>query len=210
MRDIMEDIYAKVIISMYLQDKLSVSQIGDQLGVSTKKVDYILKKYGVQKRSISEAITQINITRFHKIPSRPKENLSLEEVELKIAGIMLYWGEGAKTNGSVGLANSNPEIIELFLLFLRKICGVHEARIKAGIHMYPDQDEEFLLGFWSGITAIPRERFYKSQLLAGKKGTYKYKSLYGTATIFYCDTKLLHMILGWIDEYKNKILNMPE
>ncbi len=179
---------------------LSVAQIGEQLGVSSKRIDYLLKKNGIEKRSISEAITRINITKFHKVPFIPKADFTHNDIELKITGIMLYWGEGAKTNGSVRLANSNPEIIKIFLLFLRKICGVDEKRIKAIVHKYPDQDENFLLDFWTKITAIPKERFYRSHLLAGKKGTYKHKSRYGTITISYCDVKLLRLILYWIDE----------
>ena len=198
------------VLKMYQEEMLSTAQIGERLGVSSRKIDYLLKKNGIVKRSISEAITQVNITKFHKIPFIPKAELSFGDIELKIAGIMLYWGEGAKTNGSVGLANSSPEIIKIFLLFLRNICGVDEKRIKAIIHHYPDQDKGSLLDFWSHVTAIPKERFYRSHLLAGKKGSYKHKSLYGTITVSYCDIKLLRLILKWIGEYSDKFLAAPE
>ena len=115
---------------------------------------------------------------------------------------MLYWGEGAKTGGSVKFANSDPEMIKVFLNFLREICGIHEERLKALIHIYPDHNESELKFFWSESTGIPMERFYKSHVHNGKVGTYKNKSRYGTIAINYSDKKLLHVLLSWIDQYK--------
>jgi hypothetical protein len=206
----MENIDEKLVVKMYREDCLSMVQISEITRISTSKIDRILRNNNVIKRNISEAITQLNITKFKKIPFRPMEILSTDEKDLKITGIMLYWGEGAKTGNCVKLANSNPGIIKVFLLFLRKICGIDEKRIKMILHIYPDQDRNFLESFWSSITGIELERFYKSHLLQGKKGTYKNKSLYGTTTISYGDKKLLKLILAWIGEYKEIFLHLPE
>lgn len=202
----MESFEEDLIIKMYVEDKLSAMQISESMRLSVSKVVRILDSRHIQKRSISDAITQINITKFHKKPFQLKPKLSQTENDLKITGIMLYWGEGAKTSGTVKLANSDPRMIRVFLLFLRNICGVEEGRIKMIIHMYPDQDKIFLQEFWSSITGIESENFYKPQILAGKKGTYKKKSLYGTATIYYGDKRLLALLLRWIEEYKNIFL----
>ncbi len=53
-----------LVIKMYLEDKLSVDQISKNLGISFWKVRYALAKNKVAKRSISEAITSVNITKF--------------------------------------------------------------------------------------------------------------------------------------------------
>jgi hypothetical protein len=195
-----------VIVKMYMEDKLSAMQISELMHLSVSKIVRVLEVNNIAKRSISEAITELNITKFHKVPFRLKPYLSPVENDLKITGIMLYWGEGAKTGGTVKLANSDPEMVRVFLLFLRKICGIEEKRMKMIIHMYPDQDGDFLQEFWSAVTGIEAERFYKPQILAGKKGTYKKKSIYGTATIHYSDKKLLTLILRWIEEYKEDFL----
>jgi hypothetical protein len=204
----METIKDEIVIKMYLDDQLSVAQISGKLTISSSKVRHILDKNHIAKRSISDAITSLNITKFNKIPFLPKDRLSREEIDLKITGIMLYWGEGAKTGSSLKLANSNPEMIRVFLLFLRNICGVYEERIKILIHMYPDHDKDSLQFFWSSITGIKLENFYKPQILQGKRGTYKTKSVYGAATIHYSDKKLLQLILRWIDEYKDSFLRI--
>lgn len=205
----MRNIDEKLVVEMYITNKLSAIQIADKFKVSPWKIRDILMKANVPMRSISEAVTQVNITKFHKIPFVLRKTSSPFDNELKIAGIMLYWGEGAKTGGTVKFANSNPNMIRVFLLFLRKICGVDEGRIKMLVHMYPDQSWDFLESFWSEVTNIEPARFYKPQILQGKKGTYKTKSQYGTATIHYSDTILLRMILEWIEEYKDKFLIVP-
>jgi predicted DNA-binding protein YlxM (UPF0122 family) len=198
----------KIVIKMYLEDKLSVNQIAEKLRVSSSRVGRVLDVYKVQKRSISEAITNLFITKFSKIPFQLKQLSSFEENDLKIAGIMLYWGEGAKRSGSVNFANSDPEMIKVFLLFLRKICGIDEKRMKILIHIYPDQDYRSLENFWMTTTGIKKENFYRPHVHLGRVGTYKTKSVYGTASISYCDSKLLKLILDWIGEYKNTFLKI--
>jgi hypothetical protein len=206
----MDFIDENLIVKMYRDDNLSAVQISEFTNFSVSKIVRILEKNNIKKRTISEAITQLNITKFNKVPFRLKPLLSPDENDLKLTAIMLYWGEGAKTSGSVKLANSNPDMIRIFLLFLRRICQVEEKRIKMIIFMYPDQDRIFLENFWSSITGIGLENFYKPQILAGKKGIYKNKSIYGTATVYYSDKKLLDLLLHWIEEYRDKLINLPE
>lgn len=200
-----------IVVKMYVEHKLSMTQISERTFISPSKVRRILDANGIQRRSISDAITNLFITKFKKVQFQLKKNLSPEENDLKITGVMLYWGEGAKSSGSVNFSNSNPEMVKVFLLFLRKICGVDENRIKILIHIYPDQDYDFLERFWIETTHIGRKNFYHPHTHLGKVGSYKNKSLYGTASISYCDTKLLKVILGWIAEYKDNFLKVvPE
>lgn len=180
-------------------------QIAEKLDVSNSAVCYWLAKQNVKKRSISEAVTSLNVTKFNKKPFELKKVISRVDNELKISGIMLYWGEGAKTENTVKFANSDPEMIKVFLNFLRKICGVQEERLKALIHIYPDHNEKELKLFWSKLTNIPTERFYRSHVHEGRVGTYKNKSRWGTIAINYSDKKLLNILLSWIDQYKKEL-----
>ncbi len=87
---------------------------------------------------------------------------------LFIAGVMLYWGEGDKlTRGQVKLSNSDPELIRLYTEFLRKVCRIPEAKIKASLLIYPDIEEQSNLRFWSFAAGIPASRFSKSVLIQG-------------------------------------------
>lgn len=193
------------IAELYKKKRLSGMQIAESLKLSNSVVHYWLKKQDIKKRTISEAITNINITKFNKKPFSLKDNFSKIDSELKIAGTMLYWGEGAKTGSTVKFANSDPEMIVLFLNFLRKICGISEKRLRVLIHMYPDHDEKKLKNFWSKTTGVSLSRFYKSYIHQGRVGTYKTKSKYGTLAVNYSDKRLLKILLEWIEQYK-KIL----
>jgi hypothetical protein len=139
------------------------------------------------------------------VPFQLKKTLSRKDEDLKIAGIMLYWGEGSKTGNAVKFANSDPEMIIVFINFLTRICGISQNRLKVLIHMYPDQNEKELKEFWSRTTGVPLERFYKSHVHQGKTGTYKRKSIYGTLAVSYSDKKLLNVLLLWIDQYKREL-----
>lgn len=193
------------IIDLYKKG-YSMMQIAQQFNLSVSTVRYWLEKNNIKRRSVSEAITNLHVIKFHKEPFKLKGSLSALDRELKISGVMLYWGEGAKNGNTVKFTNSDLEMIKVFLNFLRNICGISESRLKVLVHMYPDQDKNKLEQFWSNITNIPPNRFYKSYIHQGKIGTYKNKSKYGTLAINYSDKKLLKIILSWIEEYKMKLI----
>ena len=192
----------KLILNLYQQENLSMAQIAEKLKLSPSTIRYWLDKNNIKRRTRSEAINDWYLTKFHKIPFQLKDRLSDDEKTLKTAGIMLYWGEGAKSGNVVKFTNSDPYMIKLFLKFLRGICGIDEKRLKALLHIYPDHNEKELLLFWAEKTKIPKERFYKSYLHVGKKGTYKQKSKFGTLTVNYPDKRLFKLILDWINDYK--------
>ncbi len=194
---------SKLIPALY-KDGFSMGQIAKKMGLSPSTIRYWLDKNGIKRRLISDAINSWYSIKFNKKPFKLKINLSPNEKDLKTSGIMLYWGEGAKSGNVVKLSNSDPDLIRLFLNFLRNICGIDEKRLKALIHLYPDHNENELLQFWIKITNIPRERFYKPFIHKGKKGSYKNKVKWGTLAINYPDKNLLKTLLNWINEYRDK------
>ena len=195
----------KRIIFQYEKKFFSAQQIADSLKISPSKVRYILNKFGVKKRSIGEAIKKINITKFKKGIFKIKRNLTRGEEKLKISGVMLYWGEGTKKGNSVVFSNSDPEMVVLFLKFLRKICNINKKRIRALLHIYKNQNERKIKKYWSKKTMVPIRQFSKSFLHNKKKGTYKKNSEFGTISLRYSDKELLNIINNWIGEYKKKL-----
>lgn len=144
----------------------------------------------------------LHVTKFGKKQCNIKDNLSSEEENLRIAGIMLYWGEGTKSGNSVVFSNSDPDMLKLFLKFLRVICGVEEKRLRVLLHLYSDQIETDLKTFWSKITGIPLQQFSKTFIHERKKGTYKKISKYGTVSLRYSDKELLKKINNWLLDYR--------
>lgn len=191
----------KKIADLYLSG-LSASQISDHLKLSCAKIRYSLEKQSIPRRNHSEASRMLHVTKFGKKQCNIKDNLSSEEENLRIAGIMLYWGEGTKSGNSVVFSNSDPDMLKLFLKFLRVICGVEEKRLRVLLHLYSDQIETDLKTFWSKITGIPLQQFSKTFIHERKKGTYKKISKYGTVSLRYSDKELLKKINNWLLDYR--------
>lgn len=195
-----------MIIDCYANRMFSEVQTASHLSISPNRVRRILDKHKILRRSISDAITNLYITKYGKRPFELKQNLNAKEEALRIAGVMLYWGEGTKKGSTVALANSDPAIIEIFLVFLRKICGVDEKRLRVGLHYYKDHDVRKLIRFWVEHTKIPTTQFDKPFLHFAGKGSYKTKSEYGTVLVRYSDMRLLTLIKNWINEYQHLFL----
>ena len=189
------------ITSLYIDSKLSEQQIAAHLGVSPSKVRWVMQKYKIPKRSISDAIRYLYITKFNKKQFILNTTLTAEQEKLKLAGVMLYWGEGSKKGNTVAFANSDPIMVALFSRFLKEVCGINILRLHVTLHLYEDLDDIKLKKFWSKIIGLSQKQFYKSHVHHNTKGSYKKKSKYGTVSLQYSDTRLLRLILRWISEY---------
>lgn len=183
-----------------------MKKISEDLKVSIDALVYFMRKYDLKRRTPSEN-EKIKFAR-KPLSFNIKTVLSFEEKELKIMGIMLYWGEGAKSgeygkNRCVDLANSDPKIILVFLHFLRRFCGVDEKRLRCLLYCYSDQNVGGLTRFWSKITRIPIKQFIKPYVRNDfRKDGRKMK--YGLIHIRYNDKKLLIKIENMIESYTNK------
>ncbi len=141
-----------------------------------------------------------------------KDIKKVSKKELLILGACLYWAEGYKRpiikNGKtrsyhpVSLSNSDPQLVAVFMKFLREICQVEENRIFAGLRIYQHHNSDQLLQFWSKLTKIPTERFHKFYYGVSKSslGKRPFNILpYGTIQIRVNSTSLYHKIMGWIE-----------
>jgi len=194
----------KLVKKLYYKEKLSAIEVAERLGVTTDIALRFMKKNNLPRRTLVEA-NNIIFERKSKSFSL-KEDLSKKDENLKVASIMLYWGEGVNLNSLNGSAivdfsNSNPRMIKLFLKFLRQICGVDEKRLRVLLYCYADQDVEALKKYWYKETNIPLTQFTKpyvrKDFLPEKSG----KMEHGLVHIRYCDKKLVAQIREWIEEY---------
>ena len=127
----------------------------------------------------------------------------LSKYELTLVGASLYWGEGWKrgTTHLVELANSDPDMVALYLRFLREILQVPEEKLRVSIHVHPNVSTQSAIKFWSKITKIPKERFHiTTQISRASQGKRPKNSLpYGTLKLDVCDRQKFQQIKGWID-----------
>lgn len=193
----------KDINDLYYKKGYSAKETGKCLNRSVSNIYKFMRKYGLPRRTA----TQTNSIIYNRKETSYclKNNLTIKEQKLKVAGIMLYWGEGSKNNSMVDLANSDPDMIKVFLRFLRDICGVDEDRLRAQLYCYSNQNLEFIKSFWQRVTKIPGDKFCKpyirNDFLPEKIGKMKY----GLVHVRYADKKLLLQIKKWIDDYLKNI-----
>ena len=184
----------------YLHDKKSVAHIADSLGCSQSKVNYWLLKYGIQKRSLSDA--QYVKQNPHGDPfsfNSPKTN---EEWFLYGMGLGLYWGEGnKKSKTAVRLGNTDPGLLRYFLDFLIKIYNIDKNRLRFGLQIFTDNDPVKVKKYWCKELKISADKFQKIIITPSvRKGTYGVKSQYGVLTIYFSNIKIRDIIVGAIEE----------
>lgn len=191
----------KKVKQLYYTDKLSARAIAGKLGVSIDAVFYCMRKNGFIRRKPNES----NYFRFERCkPSFNLRKLKTEKLRiLKVVGVMLYWGEGYKASKSmVDFANSDKDMIQLFLKFLRRVCGIDEKKFRVYCYFYANQDIKKNIEFWSKITRIDKKQFTKPYIRHDFRKDKLDKMPYGLIHIRYSDKKLLNLIKEWIGEYK--------
>ena len=157
---------------------------------------------------------QTRLAQVRAQETREKSAKSVRELskrDLLMLGCALYWAEGYKRpiirNGSprtyhrVSLTNSNPELIGIFLRFLREICEVSDDKIIANVRTFRHQDPTYILDFWQKICKIPYSNFRKTiqTISISSQRRKPFNSLpYGVMQISVNSTDLFHRIMGLI------------
>lgn len=198
---------------------MSLNDIVREVGVSKASVslwvrDIILsdqqkKKLSTHGRSIESVekrrVNRINNTlkRHRVIIDVAKENIpTLSKHELLLVGAALYWGEGGKTNtGMARISNADPKVIQFMMRFFKEICGVPPKKFRGHVHTFSHLNAESAERYWSRISGIPRQQFYKTYSKPSIASKGKKDSLpYGTFQIYVCDTTIFLTIKGWIEK----------
>lgn len=170
--------------------------------MSCSGVKYVLDRDKVPMRTRSEAVRSKHYKRLDSYSCRLPKEIPSKYIKLYITSIALYWGKGSKTGNTVAIANSDPELILVFLTFLRKICKVDEKRLHILIHYHLDQNEGDLVTFWSTFTKIERSQFYVGTIHKKVQKSSTKRLKFGTISLRYADSLLLRDILERIEHIK--------
>jgi hypothetical protein len=174
-----------------------------------------LRKLSLKGRSVA-SIEKRRLSRL--VNEQKKKRLIIDEAkrdfqrislsELKLIGIILYLGEGTKSNkGMVVITNSDPEVIKIAAKFLREVCHVPESKFRGHIHTFLDADIRKTEEYWSKVSGIPTSQFYKTYVKPSSASLQKKKTLqFGTFSISTNDTKLFLKIIGWIEKIKELLV----
>ena len=127
---------------------------------------------------------------------------ALENRPLHLAGCMLYWAEGAKARNAIYFANSDPDMMQLFMRFLREEFHVQDDAIRLLIHCHFDDPAEIqrVERYWLDLLRLPTSALNKTQVKKGSD-TRKNRLMNGICSIRVFSTELTHHIYGAIQEY---------
>jgi hypothetical protein len=132
-----------------------------------------------------------------------KEALLLSSNVLWCVGVALYWGEGGKTQQTARLSNSDPAVIKTMMRFFRECCSIPEEKFRAHVHTFSHRNGEKALEYWSEVSDIPKERFYKTYVKKSSASKNKRDTLpYGTVQIYVHDTPFFFRLMGWLEKVK--------
>jgi len=119
---------------------------------------------------------------------------------------MLYWAEGDKGSNSARLSNSDPDLLHLFVEFLRTHFDVPDEKLRVTCHLFADHlERQFEIEqFWLDLLDLPRSCLCKSHVNVYSKYSQKKRQNrlpYGTTRVGVNSTQVVQSIYGSIQEY---------
>jgi len=193
------------VINLYHNKGLSSQEVGDQLGKTVWQVIKFMRKHSIPRRKASET----HRLQFYRSPLsyNKKQRMTLKEKRLYEACLMLYWAEGVKAGKhTVDLANSDKDMVMLFLEMLRRVYKVDEHRLRVLLYCYENQNKDKLINYWSKKLDIPVDQFIKPYVRQDYNKNKKHKMPYGLVHIRYNDMRLFADIKKAISIIKNELL----
>ena len=120
-----------------------------------------------------------------------------------IGGVVLYWGEGAKTGGDLSLANADPRALRLFIAWVQEYLD-QEAEFVLKINLHADNDEPGARRFWAAESGLVNPTFYKTFVKPDGTGHRKNHLKHGVCMVRVrrC-TDAWHAAMSWVEVVAN-------
>jgi hypothetical protein len=204
----------------------SYSQIKNILKISKSTLSSWLRDYPLSKDRIRELrdCNEQRIERYRETMRRKRESrlknfyqiqkkliFPLSKRELYLAGLFLYWGEGAKTSqAALTISNTDPSIIKFFIFWLNASLGISKNKLKIFLHLYSDMKIKTEMAYWSKALEIPLSQFNKpyikatSSIRINHKGTFGHGTCNATIGDARLSEKIIMAIKSIADIYINK------
>lgn len=206
------------------------SEIRKELGIPKSTLSDWLSKYPLTDEQIKLlertksknkhlSIEKVRLTKQRKREARlnavyeDQKNYwtFLNQRELELAGIFLYWGEGGKRlNGQICLNNTDPQVIKFTLFWLSNGLGVPKEKIRVNLHLYKDMEMQKEMLFWSQELGLPLSQFGKPYIKDSTRAGMDQKGFgHGTCGLYVSNVRLKEKIMMSIkaiaDCYSEKI-----
>lgn len=167
------DWLSSIDLSLHAQERLKKKRILGQYKtiLLKRKLKNIQKKFDETKAR--KVIKDINFSKNY----------------IKVCCALIWWCEGNKNSSYARFTNSDASLIQNYLSLLRKGFSIDESKFRALIHLHSYHNEKVQIKFWSEVTKIPLNQFYKSYQKQNS-GKRKHKDYPGCIAISYYDVKI--------------------
>lgn len=182
--------------------KSTLSNWLSEYSLTGKQVALIEKSV---KRNKNLAIEKIRHTKLKKREARlaltydheKQQWLPLNERELVLAGLFLYWGEGNKSlYGSVSLNNTDPQVLKFTFIWLYRVLKVPKEKIKVYLHLYSDMQVKREMEYWSKELKIPLSQFTIPYIKKTRRDAIDHKGFgHGTCGLLVNDVRLKERVI---------------
>lgn len=185
--------------------KSNISLWCRDIELSKSQYDKLFSNKNNNARLGSKRLHEIRENDIAKVKESAKKEIALEKMDdfsFFVAGCMLYWAEGCKTNG-LYVANSDERIIIFMIKWFKKYLEIGTDRIKVYLHIHNNDNDLKIKKYWSKLTDIPLQNFGKSFVKAPGTGHRKNILRYGIIRIQITGKgveDLRHRIIAWIDQ----------
>ena len=122
----------------------------------------------------------------------------LTERDRLMYALALYAGEGSKSDDKIVFANSDPQLVRVFLGWLRRAFDIDESRLRMRLYLHEDLDLDRALQFWSVTTSIPVGQFQKTFRAPADHTMRGNRHVYGCAGLVYCSSLLHRRVMAMI------------
>lgn len=155
----------------------SYNQIKKEIGVSKSTLSEWLRRFPLSKGQIRllRDINEVRIEKYRNTMRLKRETkkltyyneqkqilIPLSKKEIYLAGLFLYWGEGAKTlHGQVDISNTDPSVLKFVLYWMTIALGIPKEKVRVNLHLYKDMNINETIEFWSRELGISKDQFIK-------------------------------------------------
>jgi hypothetical protein len=190
----------------------------------------IANELGVSKASVSVWVRDVDFmarprTRGHPAgpfhPMRLKKEAEIERCRLDAAdrlgslserdrlmyALALYAGEGSKGDDKILFANSDVQLVRVFLGWLRREFDIDESRLRMRLYLHEDLDLDRALEFWSDATGVPISQFQKSYRAAADHTMRGNRHVFGCASLIYSSSVIHRRVMAMIAAVTSGLAN---
>jgi hypothetical protein len=184
----------------------TMPEIAAVLGVSRSSVSLWTRDVAVppraRRRPVNRKPSRLAVEKQAEIDRLLAEGVArigqLSERDVLIAGAALYAGEGAKTDGVVKFANSDPAMVAFFCAWLRCFFEIDESRLRCQVYLHEGLDLDGAETFWADLTGIPRTQFRKAYRAVPDATRRRNKYVHGCAYVTYASSETHRKVMGLV------------